>query len=446
MQSKTKMQKIKKKELVQKKHLINYLVLSGSILAIIYAFLSGFDTVSQNIVGLFVIVVSFALCYVYRNDTALAIMFVFIAYANYSVVVGVYWFPRIRPNGLYEQVASSKVYGQAIVSMLVFVVVLYITRDYTLPKLEIPHLKKRINIFEPLDNVAPLIGYCSSIAYIIIFLTQFRLNEGERASGSALGEYRYIFMLFAVIGQKKTTGKKVFWTVLISTISTLVFLGGNRVDAIPSILLLLFLWYPNVRISKLIPFIPAIIIVFKMIGAMRYEFSLTLQGITNTISLASQELYTQDTFTYAYLPSLLAMQLSQAMNWMDKLWLFIDNLLYIPIGGSFASSLLPNLTRNYYVHYFGFFAPLTFNFWIGYASPFIVALIVRKFVNNFEEHKQSKHWKCKAAVALCGISIVPRWYGYNFLQLLRMAILISVIWIVIQLVNNVLSVRKTERK
>lgn len=311
---------------VQQNNIIKLLVfiLVSAASAILSVFFR-YEQCLLNIMGAIVVVLSIVLLYKNRKCQPLAIMYLFIGYMNYSVVAGVYWNPEIRPNeSLYEQIRDQEVYGIGMIMMLGFMLILYIEDTIHPHRLCIHVIEKKENVYLEL---------ICTVAFLWIYFTQIDFNTGGRAAGNALSEYRYIAMLFAWSYAPKTKLRRLIWVIIIGTTTIITFAFGNRADAIISAVLLIILWFPKFSFSKLLPFVPAVIILFKMIAGMRNNLRITLEGILKAVQISAGEWYTTDTYTYAYLPGLLTILLKKSSVLSQRINLLVKNIVYIFIGG-----------------------------------------------------------------------------------------------------------------
>ena len=412
---------------LQKRKIIGGLpVLGISIIAIFWC-LTEYSVKSQYFVAGLTLYISVLLVYEYRNNIAPAIMLVYMAYANYSVVVGVYWFPEIRPNvNMYSQISDNKIYGNGIIMMLIYVLLLYMMRGIMIERKE-RKIERKID-----ENI--YVEIICTVAFVLIYFTQIDFSATGRAEGNALSEYRYVMMLFAWRYSKKDGNRKKIWTFLVGITSILTMVGGNRTELIPPLVLLVVLWYPEIKVKWLLPLVPPIIVIFTIIGGMRNEVVLSHQTIKNAIDSISKFRFTTDSFTYAYLPSLLTMMISQTDSFWTKINLLVENTLYVFLGGQYGKYCLANYSRQYYVHYFGFFAPLTFYYWTGIIGAVITAIITK--MHMIEVEQRNKRETLSYLIACSFIATFSRWYTYNFILLLRLDFVIILGWVAFGILND----------
>jgi len=423
---------------IDRKNIIKcFVVLFIGYATAVWYYTGTYSKEGQNVLGGLVILVSLLLIHEYRSNIGLLLVFVFIAYANYSVVVGVYWFPGIRPNSLYRQITNDKVYAEAILSMLYFVLVLYVLKLLS-PQESTKDIRfAGIKLFEGESRRSELLSWVCIICFILIFAMTFRFRENARATTSVVSEYRYLFMIVSAMYATRKKQAKTVWTIIIAVTASLTFLGGNRVNALPTVFLLILLWYPTVD-RKYILLLPVAVIMLQLIGNMRYSVSFSIENLIETGKTAFEEKLTSDTFTFAFFPSVCSIDLADRLNSANKLAVLGKNLVYIFAGGQYGKYVLPTFTRQYYVHYYGFFAPLTCNFYVGIAGAFILAVVTHLYVRcaaKVDWKNNPSGWEY--AISAVFVGIVSRWYIYNYWQLMRGTLIISVLFLLFKVADRI---------
>lgn len=369
---------------------------------------------------------SFYGIYLSKSNFGLLLMFSFIAYANYSVAIGVYLYPEIRPDVLYEQITNKGIYLEAVVSMVLFSALILL-----------PFRSKiQNNVHEYKNNyslpVTKSVEYICLVAYIVIFITQTEWSVGERMTTTAIGEYKFVFAIIGSIFAVKTKKHRRLWSFCLLVSSGISFVGGNRVDSFPALFVLLLVWFPNISLKKVLICGMPLVVFMKIIGTIRGNPALLLNfDLGRIFSMIWEEKFVQDTFTFAYFPSLCSIELCQTQTFDVKSDLFLGNISFIFWGGGFSKYILSTYTSDYYIHYGGFFGPLNLNHWMGVFGSFIIGMIVLYIVNklkgiNFRAHTKSVIY----AFGICFICICPRWYIYNFFGLFRTMLFFSVLFFV----------------
>lgn len=403
------------------------------------------------------IIDSAVLAYSYRNERGLLLASLFIAYVHYSIAIGVYVRSEMAPQ-FYGQITNNAIYDEAIVSMILFTCILML-----------PCLSRSNNLITIRNNVeignckinSSLAGCDSSrrrnaykystpieygclVAYLMLFFTQIDWSGGERMSFTALGEYRFLFAILGGLYSKKTRTRRIVWTASLLITSFLGFIGGNRVDSFPALLILLVVWYPNISIKKYSPWIIPGLIFFQLMGAIRGNISLLINfDFKELLSLTFENLFVQNTFIYAYFPSLAAIDLSLVQDAATKITNFMNNIIYIFVGGSYGKYTLSDYSHDFYDHAYGFIGSLYLNYWFGFIGSVVVGGIVTYIISKtkgIDLIGGTRSWR--QFVYLCFICTLPRWYVYNFFALFRFIFLLTILYMACELLRKVLSSKR----
>lgn len=402
-----------------------------NIICLIMLFVLDLMTKSNIILAMLLIVDSVIAAYVYRENKLLFLMCIYIAYANISIALGVYIQNESLPN-FYSQIIHDSVYTQAIVSMILFMCIFLL-----------PAFNKKTNLYTS-DNLylltkshqSVLIEIICIIAYAYIFESQITFEIGSRATTSAIGEYKFIFAIIGSIYAPKSNFHKYLWSFILLVSSLYCVIGGNRVDVFPLILILLLVFYPDIINKKLfIIYVFISIIILKISGMVRgdlWNMNLTM------LKSAFNSLLIQDTFVFAYFPSLESIDLGISQDSVVKTELLFNNLKYIIFGGEYKEYVLPNYTQAYSLNYGGFIGPLYFNYWIGTIGAVFSGVIVAALV-KFLSHNVNF---IKNSLLICFVCTLPRWYTYNFLLIFRVMIIFIIVLLIFMFFEK-LTNRKT---
>lgn len=388
---------------------------------------------TMYIMGSCIILLSCYQVYEYRDNLALAIVFFYMAYSNYSIVIGVYFFPSLRPNTLYSQINDNVIYQKALISLLIFEVVLFISSVLKRKKNTFQYFK----IYIEKNRKNEMINIICMIIYIFMFFSTFSFQQNARASSSPLGEYRFIVLIIGAAYSNRKKMNKYMWAGIIAVTSLLELYGGNRVGILPGIVIFLLVWCKKYKLKKIFPIIFIGLIIFKMVGSMRQEFLLSSTGIWNAVKSLPEEKLTVDTFIYSFLPGILSLAKSAIDSMTDKIMLLANNIVYIFRGGYYKEFLLMAYTRKYYMHYYGFPAPLYLNYWFNYIGPVIAALIIEFHIKLVDERylKGSYQNQLKDCISLLFVATVARWYSYNLLSLFRAEIILIVAFYIFKIID-----------
>lgn len=397
-----------------------------SVVIFITTCFMGYTPVINNIYAVSVIILSGYLCYIYRHNVGMLLVMLMILYTNYSISVGVYLDPAIRPDFLYYQFTNPNTYGAGIVCCFIFELVLLLC---SLDLIKEPHLLDRNSpkFIEPIkDNM--LIAYGAVIVYLIMFFSGFRMGVGTdgRASITALSEYKVIVQLIGIYYAGKRTQFYYIWTAMVGLTSILTFIGGNRVDAMSNVIVLIVLLFADfIDYKKIIIALPFGVVLLAAVGFLRANFNLSLEALAMTINALMEDKFTYEGAIFGYLPSLSIVELSENVPWSEKWSILVDHIAYIfKIG--FAGDGRPDLSsysRDYYTHYWGFVSPTYFYFWFKYIGAILLALLVKLYIYFYKKSvtksisKYTEHLVYILSIYfMCNVA---RWYCYGPMGLLR---------------------------
>lgn len=403
---------------------------SISIIAVTYVLIMAlYDYPGQanNFNMIVSVLISAYMIYAVRRRADLLIVMVCIFYENYSIAVGCYIDPSIRPGWMFRQFSDGRAYTVATLSLLLFELTIFLGYYIFSDKIDFEEIK----IEEFPDNRYIMIG-CMAI-YVLLFVTQVTYDPSGRASSNALNEYKFILLIIGSLYSPKVWSNKIIWTALVGLTSVMTYFGGNRVNTLGNVFILAILWYREcvtIRNVALVA-IPSIFVML-MIGVMRADFVISLNAIRNIWDIVSKEKFVADSFTFAYGPTIAAEELRFNISNLEKISLLTYNILYIVIGGSLGKYSLSNYTRNYYMHYFGFLGANYFDIWFGAFGGIIAALSV--FILIFwRRESDTKIWKI---IRLGAFASTFRWYNYNFMQIFRSGFVIAIVFIVFNLMDQ----------
>lgn len=398
------------------------LIFSGILC--LYTLYNGYTTPVNKVVAVATILQSLYLCYLYRYNIGLFFVMIMIAYTNYSVAVGVYLYPEVRPNALYAQFTRAKTYGPAIICVFIFCFALILLSKKIAddPK-SIDSKSKQTQLnFEYNDVIA----YGAVVIYLgIFFLTYSFGSDTERGSGSALTEYRILVMIVGSYYCGKKNNFKWIWTVVVLLTSILTFYAGNRVSAFPSCICLIVMFYSDfIDYKKVVAVLPFAVVFLALVGFMRGGFSLSIDGLVSAGQKLMEDKLTYEGAIFGYLPSLSTVELADVIPTGDKLKVLLEHIGYVfNIGTTSNNPDLSFYTRQYYVHYWGFVSPVYFYFWLGYLGPVIFALLVnlykKLYIKLALKEKPDYLNKLKYILSIFFVSNVSRWYCYGPMGLIR---------------------------
>ena len=338
------------------------IIYSKSIFAVTNTFmiflciLFDYIPIFTKIEAILCVLYSVYLCYIYRFNIGLFIVMIFIAYTNYSISMAVYIKPSIRPEEFYCQFSSDRTLTIGIVCIHIFLsfMILLSSDIIKCPK----KICSKENIIK---NSKPnkLIEFFAPIVYLFIFFMNFDLGDnGARGGSTAFGEYRIIVAIIGAYFSEKNNKNKAVWIFTILITSIMIFISKNRVDAIPSLILLLIYWLPTLfDYKKVILLLPLSVVFFASIGFFRgISNGLDTIRFYDTIKEMQGQGLTYVGAIFAYMPALATVQLSPIIPSGEKINLLVKHIIYIfePVAAGDSNPDLSTWSRNYYTHCYVF--------------------------------------------------------------------------------------------
>ena len=404
-------------------------------------FISCFVTncIVENIMGFFSVLLLVRAAWKYRYNTSVFICLLFIAYSVFSIWIGVYFDTNMRPL-FYQQFTKPNVYNIGMQCLFLFSIVLW---NFTRKNKVLRQRKKNCDVK---DNY--LISILCAVFTILIVVFNFSFGtEGERASSTTLYEYKIVFCIIGMLYSKKSSLLKYMWISIIAVSCMLSFMGGNRVDAIPLIIAVIYFYYNNIDPKRVVGIVMVAIFFMVSIGAVRQ--TIVTEGLDFRVIIKKivDEKFTFDTAYWAYIPALASLSISNIVPVAEKIDLFIGQLLYIFGGSKFNSYRLVFYTKNYYNHVNGFVSPIYFYMWFGLWGAVLFAIIVCGYLKWICKRKDMIKSSIKQslieAASAYFVSSVPRWFLYEPFGLLRGELIVVIVCLVFALLQQILTRRIT---
>ena len=402
------------------------------LLSIFNHYIMGFAWNLDAVCAILLIIDSVYLCYLYRHNVGLFIVMILIAYANYSIAVGVYLFPEIRPMSLYAQF-EEETFHIGLNCLLLFVTCLVLWAKKLVNDPKRIGLGQNSGIKYKNNNV---IALGAVILYVAIFVFTYTFVEGGRGVSSTITEYRAIILAIGLFYSANNRTWRIVWTVVVASISLLVFLSGNRVDALASIMLLFIFCYSHFLTYKKILMVLPVAVVFLMVVGVARGSDISNFTVRSVLSTLADEKLTWDTPIYAYLPSLSIIELRIFPNLpFGKIDSFLNYLKYSFVGATVDNAEMITISHKYFSHTGGCITPTYFYYWFGYWGTFVVAGLVKLYRRWYEETIRGKLGgfvkELKAILSIYFVSNVARWYCYGPAGLLRNMLVASVVFAIV---------------
>lgn len=410
------------------------------LFVVIGLWLIPFSTDVNKLIAVGTLVLSAVWFFRCRRSTYLMIMSAFIAYANYSIVVGIYLDESLRPKYLYPQITDVNVYGIGIsVLFLTMIALVGLT----------PSLKKRTesisNEFIRHDNYDSALFFACAMAFIIIMMVGYTRGDGERGASSPLYEYGSIFviLMFYFSGRKKE--KVIICGCLCLAYSLISLKNGTRIEALVCIIIFALCYFNSgIRPIYLFAGMIAGIFAFSTVGVLRGNWDLL---ITNGVSIFGEIIHNKlvfDTCTHAYFPVLCMIEEFRSISIARAMHYFGAFVLSIFVGQSRVADgdLIKIVARKYY-HNFGGVSPIFFYIWFSYMGPLIFAIVVRFYINVVTGAYQNskKYIDIRYCAILYVVASVPRWYLYGPWSLFRGVMICLIVFYIFQKFHEIIKER-----
>lgn len=386
----------------------------------------------NKIVAVGVLVLSIAVVYRCRKNNLLFILSLFISYVNYSIVVGIYLFPDLRPKYLYPQITDVEVYGIGIAMIYLFLLALLCFFPNRINKDDSVFASD----FIKKENYNPWIFGGSLLLFSVILLLGYERVPSGRGISSPIYEYNVIFLIlmFYYSGNLKINKYICYLSALAYAMTSMS--NGTRIEALVCLLVVFFCGI-NKEVPKktLTVGLFAGIVLFNLIGNTRGNSVSLSEGLLNSISDLLQEKLVFDTATHAYFPALGMIEQFKYFS-LDTSFHFLGRFLGTIVAGQsrVKDGNLISYVSNFYYHNFGGLTTGFFYVWFSYLGSLIFGYIVGwyvRFINN--NSKRSAINLCAGLYAVCS---VPRWYLYGPWSLFRGVLLCVIVFCIVQYMDK----------
>lgn len=377
-----------------------------------------------------------SLIWVYKcwNNIYLLILSLFITYSNYSVVVGIYLDPQLRPQYLYPQINDIQVYGTGIAVVFIFMLSL----SLLMTKVKKDSLDIRNNFVRD-NNYNSVLFFLIWIVFNLIVVFGYSRNAGMRAESSPIYEYNVILLLllFFYSGDKKIPRFFCIESMVIYTLSSVI--GGNRVEALICLIVFVLCYFkkPLKQVMVLFGMVGGLMF-FSIIGTIRGNWLLLSQNFWDIFKIIFRDKFVFDTCTYAYFPMLCMVEMFIDFSVTDAFHYLVRFLLTILMGQNrVEDGDLIYVTSKKYFHNFGGFTLGFFYVWFAYFGSIIMSIVVYYYENLII--KNSKNISDYKKIALLyAVATVPRWYLYGPWALTRGIAVCEIIFFMSRCANNVI--------
>lgn len=350
-----------------------------------------------------------------KNNLSILLMWFFIAYSNYSIVVGVYLEPTIRPSLLYNQINDLSTYGVAILQLLIFNIVLFFSA------LKFEKTKFDSNVFVKNRNKDYLLYFILAISFVVIMLKEYTVVEGSEGSSSSLYEYDLILLILQFYFSGNIKILKSISTLLGFIYILTSLINGTRIEALSCILIICLMNIKNLKKKNIIIAGFIGILLFNFIGNTRGNYDNFFISMQNSFYDLIESKLVFNTCTYAYFPCLAMIDYFKNYDLNTGMYFLREFLVDVIVGNGYNDGNLIYFIRKIYFHNFGGVSTGFFYVWFGSIGAFVFGFIVHFYISLSAIKKDIYKY-----IYMYFVATVPRWYLYGPLPLFR-GILLSLI-------------------
>lgn len=374
-----------------------------------------------NFMGLLSIGLLGHVAYKYRNHASLYIALLFVVYSTYSIWVAIYLCPELRP-AFFNQFYDQSVYKEGMQCIYIFASFLWIfvhSGKYTKG-----NVFQKNNQIESVDTANAIVSIGCAVIAIIIILTNFTYGGIEkRSEGTTIYEYKIILYIIGMLYSGHSKFLKSIWICMTVFACALTFAGGNRADAIPLIIAVIFYYFNKLDYKVTTALVAVGVVLMVAVGSVRQEIVYGGIDLGHIINRIWKEKLTFDTAYWAYIPAIASIEVVKQTSYMERLRVLVGQFIYIVGGGRYSGYKLEFYVKQFYNHVNGFVSPVYFYFWFGIGGAVLFAGMVygylRAICKNQKIHYEDKKKKINNMISAYFIAMVPRWYLYDPLSLMR---------------------------
>ena len=402
-----------------------------SILIIIYYGLNFESNILKYFCALLVLLETFYITYMIRNNKCGFIMMLIISYELYSIIACRYLGYKTTDSILirYEANITEYVYGVSICILLIWItlfLVLICSNKYAINN----NVTARI-----MGNTNEFIGSLCVFATIIILIMKFDfsvLGTKQRGGVSAAFEYAIIFFAFGYYYAANNKLIRYALNFVLTIYSIVALLAGERIGVVQMIFVPFLLYY-GMKISNkwIIILIMGGIVGMSVISDYRTSFFGKEFSINNAITALLNNKFAFDGADHGFYTSLTMVLMSMKDDFGYRLTQGINYLFCIFLGDN---SWLQRYTYQYYPHTFGGFVPYIVYYYYGWLgvilSSMSIGIILLKANKIVSTKKLTKRTDYYGLLLIILTSTTFRWFGYSYILLFRMLFFYTIIFIV----------------
>ncbi|WP_195268817.1 hypothetical protein [Eubacterium sp. 1001713B170207_170306_E7] len=387
---------------------------------------NNYSDLNNNIVSILVLALSAYLVLENKNNPKLILVYLMLAYFNYSIVLDRYL--DISEDAFLNRILDVQTLGIAINCIFVFMIISFLfskKRKYIVLRNEF--VKERNNI---------LIVLVLILVLIVIFIFGFDRGNGlgtGRGSVSTIYEYSSILFILAYYYSGKKNGLRNMTTIILIVFAFQDLIFGGRVTSLQ--LAIIFFYFNLAHKFKwkycIIVFCLGIVLM-TMVGIVRGNLATNVNLIGVVQSILKNK-FVLDTSTYAFYTSLTFIKVSAITSLNAKVYMLKQFLISMFVGGSVQNSNLPEYTVQFIQHMGGGILPIYMNFYLSWFGTLFSAIIANLYT-FFASYTTNS---VKNLILIFFVSSTPRWYLYSPVPLVRGMMLFLVCYFFLSIIDMV---------
>lgn len=382
--------------------------------------------------GGLVLLMSAYLVFVSRVNVGLFSVFLFVAYCNYSVVLGEYFFDGRLGAPLYD-VKFTHIYDSLLYLLLAFSSVLTI----------IYNPSASIDVEDVVvDSPYVFFGAIFVLVLVFIFGVDRGASSGYMVRISSFYEYSVAIFLLAFIVSGLSPARNGFLLIFMGVFALQDLFYGGRITSVQLALLsVITIFARTVKLKHVCLAFVLGVFLLAFVGASR--FGLEGGSLSGAILNIFSNYFVFDTSVYAFYASATHVAASALAGQEAKTQSFISFLLLILLGSvSEGETLTSYVSDNFFPNLGGGFFPSSFFFWFGWVGVVFASAALGLLINKLSRTTTQLGF-CLMAIL---VATAPRWYLYSPGNLLRGMLVFSVIFLLAMACRQVISTSEVDHE
>lgn len=371
----------------------------------------------ETYISVLVLLINLILILKNRNNYLLFFVYLAIGYFNYSFIYERYFSNRVIMSVLYAQLGTDQenLFLKGVEIIALFMMILFLcdiffnkNRHYDLP-FELYSEKK------------------SWLSVVLLFLMMLMIPVALYVpDGQKIYEYSVIIIILGMYYSGGEKSAKIIWGVITSLYFIYGNLMGMRVPVLPFVFAYVLIVFSNKLNYRNISVCFLIGITLMTLSGLYGDGDKNL-SLDQVIEKLQTYRFSLDTAQFAYLHSIIMIKVASFTTILERLRLFLEFSISQIFGNIFEYSKLQNYTIQFYVHYDGGILPYYFYFYLGWFGVVLIGVLTGWIINYIIKISNSSS-KYRKLLSIFIVSMIPKWYLYEPVQLFRGVFLFSLVY------------------